>query len=382
MVKYKIIHIHTDLKFINDSNRFINDIYENENFIIGGGNTHSNYDINTTFFDFSKKNLKKIINYCKSVDFVILYDLNFAKAYIANRLPKKVKIIWRFFGLELYSKIPHLVYSDITREILSNQTKNNFFIQVKNNLTKFYNKLRFMTDFNTEFENAAFERIDFFHGLSNNEYDFLKTLWPKLPTFLQIDFSFIKPNLSNLKPIPQKGKLVLIGNNKSAYNNHLDIIEILKKNGPYNKYKFLLLFNYGQNNNYTDAVKDKCLDIKEIKILENFLNKEEFNNLYLDTIALVINGYRQMAMGNIFEAFKNGTKVYLNEKNIILKWLREEGFLLSSIDDFAFDLKNELIELNENEITHNQNQLIKLASKYSQKDLFEALDGITNISIK
>jgi len=115
MVKYKIIHIHTDLKFINDSNRFINDIYENENFIIGGGNTHSNYDINTTFFDFSKKNLKKIINYCKSVDFVILYDLNFAKAYIANRLPKKVKIIWRFFGLELYSKIPHLVYSDITR---------------------------------------------------------------------------------------------------------------------------------------------------------------------------------------------------------------------------------------------------------------------------
>jgi dTDP-N-acetylfucosamine:lipid II N-acetylfucosaminyltransferase len=112
------------------------------------------------------------------------------------------------------------------------------------------------------------------------------------------------------------------------------------------------------------------------------LNKEEFNNLYLDTIALVINGYRQMAMGNIFEAFKNGTKVYLNEKNIILKWLREEGFLLSSIDDFAFDLKNELIELNENEITHNQNQLIKLASKYSQKDLFKALDGITNKSIK
>ena len=58
MVKYKIIHIHTDLKFINDSNRFINDFYENENFIIGRGNTHSNYDINTTFFFFSIKNLK------------------------------------------------------------------------------------------------------------------------------------------------------------------------------------------------------------------------------------------------------------------------------------------------------------------------------------
>ena len=82
-------------------------------------------------------------------------------------------------------------------------------------------------NFNTEFENAAFKRIDFFHGLSYKEYDFLKTLWPKLPTFLQIDYSFIKPNLSNLKPIPQKGKLVLIGNNKSAYNNHLDIIEII-----------------------------------------------------------------------------------------------------------------------------------------------------------
>ena len=36
---------------------------------------------------------------------------------------------------------------------------------------------------------------------------------------------------------------------------------------PFSIPVFLLLFNYGQNNNYTDAVKDNCSDIKEIKML-------------------------------------------------------------------------------------------------------------------
>jgi hypothetical protein len=45
---------------------------------------------------------------------VVLYDLNFPKAYIANRLPNSIKIVWRFFGLELYGKMPEVVFSEQT----------------------------------------------------------------------------------------------------------------------------------------------------------------------------------------------------------------------------------------------------------------------------
>jgi len=383
----KIIHIHTDLKFLYDSNRFENKNFENIIIIIGNkGNYEGEFSGSALFFKFSAKNLRNIIAICKLADMVVLYDLNFPKAYIANRLPKSVIIVWRFFGLELYGQMPDFVFSDQTLKASKEMSVNYNYLYFKNLLVQNLNKLRFSTNLKMEFEKAAFHRVDYFHGLSKNEYDFLKDFWPHLPAFLQIDYSFLNINYLAVSKADsfQKGEnnLIIIGNNRSAYNNHLDVINFIEKSNAKKKYKFLMFFNYGQDNAYTQAVRSKAAATLEITLLEDFLERDKFNQIYSDASALVINGHRQMAMGNIFEALKNNTKIYLNIKNIILDWLKEEGFCVFSIEDFAADLENNNIALNKHEASRNQNNLISFTGKYSKNAFQEKLIIILNKTSK
>ncbi|MDD2635910.1 MAG: hypothetical protein PHW82_10465 [Bacteroidales bacterium] len=306
---------------------------------------------------------------------VVLYDLNSIKAYIANRLPSSVKVIWRFFGLELYQRMPEYVYSEQTAKALKIDTKKYDFLYFKNKLALFYNSIRFKTIFKNEFEKAAFSRVNYFHGLSLAEYLFLKGYWPKLPPFLQISYNQ-HSEIHNFRK--KESNLIIIGNNRSAYNNHLDIIEVIKRSKNRSNYVFLLLFNYGQKNAYTDIVKRKAGEVKEIKIIEDFMPLEQFKALYSNADALVLNGHRQMAMANVFEALRKNTKIYLNEKNVILKWLKEEGFKVFTTHDFYTDLDANTLCLSEDDVLNNQAQLVKFATKFSHQNFHSTLVEIIN----
>ena len=115
MTQYKIIHIHTDYKFIDNSIKFELGDLDNIVIVIGNkSNYKGSYYKNAIFHKFSTSNLRSIIKICSTAHMVVLYDLNFPKAYIANRLPKSVKVVWRFFGLEVYQRIPGAVFSEQT----------------------------------------------------------------------------------------------------------------------------------------------------------------------------------------------------------------------------------------------------------------------------
>jgi dTDP-N-acetylfucosamine:lipid II N-acetylfucosaminyltransferase len=317
---------------------------------------------------------------------VVLYDLNFSKAYIANRLPNSIKVVWRFFGLELYGKMPEVVFSEQTIRASKEISVKYDYLFFRNLLGRAFNKIRFGTNSKTEFKKAAFNRVDYFHGLSEKEYDFLKEFWPQLPPFLQKDYSNLKGNNESNREInyyhKSENNLIILGNNRSAYNNHLDLLDLIKDSNSKNKYKFLMFFNYGRNNYYADLVRNKANKIEEIEVLEDFLEIEKFNQIYFEASALVINGYRQMAMGNIFTAIKNKTKIYLSTNNVIFNWLKEEGFSVFSIEEFVIDLDNNNIALKEFEILRNQNQLVTFTKKYNQEEFHNSLSLILNEKTK
>jgi hypothetical protein len=372
----KVIHIHTDIKFIFDSARFEGDEFDNTIIIFEKKEHYKGvYKDTALYYNFSRKDFQQIIRLSKSADMVVLYDLNFPKAYIANRLPSSVKVIWRFFGLELYGQMPDYVFSTQTAKALAEGIKKYDFLYFRNKLALFYNFMRYKTAVKDEFERAAFKRIDYFLGLSQVEYEFLKGYWPQLPSFMQISYNQ-HTVINNFKKI--KSNLIIIGNNRSAYNNHLDIIEGLKRAKSRNNYEFLLLFNYGQNNAYTDIVKQKAAEVKEIKILDDFLPLEKFKLIYSDADALVMNGHRQMAMANVFEALRKNTKIYLNIKNSIFGWLKEEGFRVFTINDFYADLDTNVLSLTEADVIINQEQLVKFTSKFSKQIFQSTLVEIIN----
>lgn len=376
MHKSKIVHIHTDLKFAVNSNRFDHDEFDNTVIIIRKKSDYDgNYKDSALFFKYSLKNLRIIIEKCRDAKMVVLYDLDFAKSYIANRLPSSVIVVWRFFGYELYEKMPEYVFSEQTIKAIAEQKTEYNFLYFRHKLALLYNYICSRTTRRAEFEKAAFNRADYFYGVSEKEFEFLKKFWPHLPPFLQLSYTpYTKINKFRKK----ESNLIIIGNNRSAYNNHLDIIELIKQSSEKSKYQFLMLFNYGQIDPYAKAVRVKAAEVKEIEVLEDFLPVENFNNLYSEAEALVINGHIQMALANIFQAIRSNTKVYLNEKNIIMDSLKEDGFLIFSINDFVSDLDAHKTNLTEDEVLHNQSQLIKVAAKYNIQEFHNSLLRILN----
>lgn len=360
-MKLKVIHIHTDHKFIDGSK-----IYEGANFIneiifIGINCQYDGYYKDSiTKYRYSKIDIDKVIDICNSADILVMWELNFVKSYIINRIREDIVVIWRFFGLELYSKMPEYVYSKLTL-----QAKRNDRLSFNQRIRMLAGRLKcqvfYKTNSQFEFEKSI-NRINFFQGLSKIEYLFLSEKWSSLPVFLQNPFS---QGNKGERSIQTKSNLIILGNNRSAYNNHLDILNIISNTSNHTMYRFLMLFNYGQQNRYTNIVKAKAREISSIDVIEDYMPYNKFSTLYSNVSAFVLNGYRQMAMANVFEAIRYDVKLYLNERNSIFHWLREEGFYVFSVSEFASDLKLNRINLSNSEKEHNAKQYNHLREKYT-----------------
>src|SRR5690625_4670151 len=129
MKTIKTYHIHTDYKFLNSIGRFKGGNFDNINIFVTDDSELSN-SLSSDTLTFKSSDLDKIVQLCKRADLVVLYDLDALKSKIALALPKKVKIAWRFFGYELYSRQRENYISDRTyKAYLSEEKKSQKKIQ-------------------------------------------------------------------------------------------------------------------------------------------------------------------------------------------------------------------------------------------------------------
>ena len=121
------------------------------------------------------------------------------------------------------------------------------------------------------------KRINFFLCLSQEEYDHLLTRWPDLPVFVRFPIS---PYHDAVNDVLAKKKIIILGNNKTYFNNHLDIIEVIESSEKRDQYQFVLLFNYGPETNYSYKVRNAVSGKKYFKIIDSFMPLSEFKELY------------------------------------------------------------------------------------------------------
>ncbi|HMO61150.1 MAG TPA: hypothetical protein PKC39_01660 [Ferruginibacter sp.] len=371
----KIVHIHTDPKFIVTSlKNFEAGFIENKLIIIGDGAGYNTaYGQNKPMiFQYSRQDLKKIVSICNASDIVVLYDLTFFKTIIANQLNPSVTVIWRFFGYELYSRMENQVYSAQTLSVLKTTKPHKLYKWIGS--IKLLLKYRKLYNEEKEFEKAI-KRINYFFCLSSHEYGYLKPYWPYLPRFLQVPPFYSEPGET---AISKKQNFIIIGNNRSAYNNHLDVLDMLEAAENKHNIQYKLLFNYGQADAYASVVSDIAARVNNFEVIKEFMSSDQFNQMYFDAAALVINGYRQMAIANIFHAFKCKVKVYLNKKNAIYGWLKEEGFKIYLTDQLIADIAANDIKLTEEIATYNLAQYKALCDKYSIAKFHAELMHITS----
>lgn len=383
--KIKIIHIHTDYKFVpRITIPFEGDLFDNQDIIIENKTSYQGpLKTNTIVFKRNEKNINRIIGRCSKADLVVMHDLCFVKSRIALALPKDIIVAWRFFGYELYSKRKDVFTSDNSREAANNE-KLKIQELPKKALKKFYQFIKYG---NTpeKIRNDAINRINYMFVLSKEEYDILKIYWNDLPRFIKLPHSYFSNDLVlNDLSIKNKGKRkIVIGNNRSSFNNHLDIIHLIKKYPQKNNFEFILLFNYGPENAYAQEVRNSINNAPSFSLINDFILSDEFKQFYQGISALLINGYRQMAGANIFSALRNGVKVYLNKKNVFLEWMKNEGFKVFTIEDFEMDFVNNNLYLDSEIAEYNLNQLKIFSKRYTkvdfQKDLYNKISGSLDI---
>jgi len=371
---YKIIHIHNDVKFIDETAYFDNPLFNNEVVILGKkGAYKGQYKETALYLKPSKLNLDRLIRNCSNADMVVCYNLCLIKSFVANRLPAHVKIVWRFFGHELYRYDIDSMLSCLTQKMskpaffsLYNIRRRigNIYSSLKNSIKSKSTIPNIIHD--VEFEKAL-NRVDFFLWHHKQEYDSLKKIWHNLPKFMNIPTIV---NCSGQGYSHKKGDKIILGNSRNPQNNHFDIINIFLSNKNFYKYKITIPFSYGKETNYSINLKNKVKNFDNIILSEDFLPLTEYELIFKNAAAFVINTFRQRALGNIFIALQNGVKIYLNEKNISYHVLLSQGFLVYSIDQLYEDLENNSIRLSIDDAKYNFD-LFRQFNKENSIELFQ-----------
>ena len=319
--------------------------------------------------------LNKVIELCKEAELVVLYNLDVLKSQVALGLPNQVKIIWRFFGYEFYKRMKGEVLSDKTRSMLSREQKKSVKEYIKDLLRPLYHNIKYGDTVDNLFDRAV-DRIDYMLVFSKQEYNYLLQHWNTLPE--HIILPILTGNFNSECPkidLRSKSNKVVLGNSRNIFNNHIDVVEKIESAEKKNEYDFLLLFNYGVEGVYPNAVRAAVAGKTYFQLIEEYIPRNDFKRFYDDISALVINGYRQMAMGNVFLALKRGVKVYLNRKNVMMDWLLDEGIQVFSIDNLVSDLENDKIVLQEEVAMHNLRKLNVLYKNYTQIEFQEEVYG-------
>jgi hypothetical protein len=373
--KLKAIHIHTDLKFLFNTQMFEGAYFTNTSIVLSKNKADVIKNTDALLYGTEQEDLQRIVDLCTQADLVVLYDLTPIKRKLVLALPKEVKIAWRFFGYELYSKRPDLFKSDLSRKY----DKPPLRYIIRRELALIFRFVRSGKTNEQRFKSLLL-RINYFLALSQEEYDFLKFYWPNLPQFIKLPHFHLKQKIVEVdfqkqqQPFP----VVIIGNNKNSFNNHFDLIETIENNANKKCYNFTLFFNYGSETDYAKEVIKKTVNKNYFTIINNFLNKEDFTKIYQNASALVINGYRQMAGANIRTALANGVKVYLNHKNVHKQFFENQGFKLFSIEDFEADLKNNKLGLNKTVALHNVENFKRFKEAYTKDDFQSKIIKLIN----
>lgn len=157
------------------------------------------------------------------------------------------------------------------------------------------------------------------------------------------DKGLIYPGTINYYPIesliePSKqnevcsGSAIWVGNSADPNGNHVWVFEKLKKYTS--DVKILSPISYGDVRfmKYLDEEGQSLLGNKFVPLKE-FLPVNEYYSKFLQANAFIFGHFRQTAVGNILMALYFGGKVFLSNRNPLLKMYKRNGFYIYSIED-------------------------------------------------
>jgi len=371
----RVIHLFTDEKFVDKfAKKYANSDFQNKFVFLGkAGKYKGGLDRLAEFIAIDSAEYNDLPRRIEAdYDILIVYNLCSIKSYLISQISSdRLTIVWNFFGTEIYS-LPGLrrkFLSGPTIKLLKGDINFRFKLLVKNILSA----LRIRPSQHGLFLRAV-KRVNHFAWYSIEEYNYLQSLINfKLPAYLHLSVNNI---LRDVRPECNKSANILLGNSRSPFNNHLDMLQLLEKCQFNNQ--VTVPFNYGSGKNYAAALKKRAGNMNvNVVFLEQFMAYPEYIKVINSHCAAIYNSHRQLALGNIMICIVCGLKIYLSTKNPLLAWLSNNDFRVYSIEtDLENDLRSGNLSLMQSEIDLNLEAYEKLTTLNNNLKFLATLDSI------
>src|SRR5699024_3174975 len=181
---------------------------------------------------------------------------------------------------------------------------------------------------------AALKKMDYASVLYKEEMELFKQLG-----VIKKDLKWIKFTYYPLEIIIEKNNdairqsNILLGNSASYSNNHLEVFDILK-NLEIGERKIITPLSYGDKE-YADEISSIGHKIfpKNFSPLRQFLPLKEYQKITHRCGIVIMNHYRQQAVGNVLDMLYCGAKVYLSKQNTLYHYLERIGCYVYCIED-------------------------------------------------
>jgi dTDP-N-acetylfucosamine:lipid II N-acetylfucosaminyltransferase len=258
---------------------------------------------------------------CNKVFVHFLSDIHLLPILFARVVQKTYWILW---GADLYSYINYPLYDRKTENLVSKfKTKS---IKVKCLM---------------ELRKLAIKKLDYI-AINNVEFDIIQKSYRIHAK--RLDFIYPNPmnaDISNQNIPAQKEysikKVVLLGNSGDPSNNHLDILEKLTQITI--DFTVIVPLSYGSDKEYIKYIMRKGQELlgSRFNPLTQFLSTNAYNDLLSTVDVVIMNHYRQQAIGNLRVLISLGKKIYLNKYNPVYTYYSQEGIVINSLQDCSFD---------------------------------------------
>lgn len=366
----KIIHIASDEKFIDSAYWQFEQVFPGRNLfylLVHDCSKALKYVKINERIKLIKNNIKTLKDLPKVFDnamIICFHGLDYHKSVVLNSTPSKYKILWMLWGTEFYNN--PLIFNQ--KDIIGQQTYNTYLIKnpkdaLMANFKDLFRQSIYRIKNNTNSPSKevanAMKKADYCGILYKEEYDLIKTKVDSNLKYFKFSYYPIEKMVLKDNHMVRLDN-ILLGNSASYTNNHLEAFQILRKLSLGDR-KIITPLSYGDENYKFSTIKaGKSVLKNNFKPLIDFMPVHKYNEYLLQCGIVIMNHYRQQAVGNVVTMLFMGAKVYLNEKNTLFKYLKSLNVYVYSISEDLIATNNKCFELLTNaQQLHNRNIVYK-----------------------
>lgn len=361
----RILHITTDNKFISQALQSFEDVYpgKNEVWML----TQSS-ETNASNNDYTKFSFQKTLNPLFSVkllkyDLVVLHTISVYWYLLMASAPRKVKFAWLGWGGDYCGyiyKTPDTLLLDCTLKLKQECEKKN----TKKLIAKIFKKISKWL-LSVIVEHVVLRKIGSFSPVLYEDYELIKEkeMIFYLPPFIAWNYGSLEENfIKNFVGERVGGNNVLVGNNASFTNNHVEVFNLLRDINVSEKScrSILVPLSYGDEC-YKKLILRQGNELlgDAFEPLENFMPIENYVAIIRRCGFVIFNHIRQQGVGNIVIMLYLGARVFLRKENPVYHFLKKEGVFVNAIQELS--QMPELLRqpLTEDQIQHNIQVLYK-----------------------